>query len=123
MSQSFGPRAIYREASAREAFNKAAFACGENNDIIIITSAAMLIIIIITSATMLIAIRQANPIHILFAHARMHQGSRRLSAKAFPPIEPQPALQGSACAFLRGSDPQVLGSCKAPTCQQCLWQL
>ena len=52
---------------------------------------------------MLLALRQSRPIQVLCAHARMHQGSRRVSAKPIPPPR--------ACAFLRGSDPL---SCEAP---------
>ena len=52
---------------------------------------------------MLLALRQSSPIQVLCAHARMHQGSRRVSAKPIPPPR--------ACAFLRGSDPL---SCEAP---------
>ena len=69
-------------------------------------------IIIIINATMLIAIRQTNPMHI------MHQGYTKAKGAC---LRINPPIVRLRPAFLRGSDPQVLRFCKAPICQQ--WKL
>ena len=70
-------------------------------------------VIIIINATMLIAIRQTNPMRI------MHQGYTKAQGACLG-RNPPPIVRLRP-AFFRGSDQQVLRFYKAPICQQ--WQL
>ena len=71
-------------------------------------------VIIVINATMLIAIRQTNPMRI------MHQGYTKAQGACLGINIPPPIVRLRP-TFLRGFDPQVLRFYKAPICQQ--WQL